>query len=558
ESGGRQPADSGDTAGKERAESRGREPADSGDTARKERAESRGRQREYSWDRAGRKQSQTAGIQLGQSGVRAEAGNRQTAGTLPGKCGQKAEAESGDTKFFSDWFIVVRNAGPGFPPGLFGRGDLENSRVSDHDKPIRESLLAYAAVKVLLRLRVNGEREFSMAPQRRLAYNADFKLKAINHAKQHGNRDAAREFNINESMVRKWRHFRGHKRWISEQRAAGRSFSTVAVQIQAKAIANEMGIEDFKAGPSWCFRFMKRRQLSIRTRTTVCQRLPVDYEEKVVSFRSYCKSKITENNIEAKHIINMDEVPLTFDMPLTRTVEKTGTPTVPVRTTGNEKTSFTVVLGVSSDGQKLSPMVIFKRKTFPKEKFPNGIVVAVNTKGWMHEDVMKTWLKEVYARAPQRFFKVPGLLVLDSMCAHKTDSVKALVEQMNSKLTVIPGGLTKELQPLDISVICSFKAKLRVLWENWMVEGEHSYTTTGRLRRASYSTVCKWILDAWSKVTRDTIIRGFARADIIPELNTSDGTEGAEPDDSEDEDTGFFSAEGSALHCDTGEEASWF
>ena len=88
-------------------------------------------------------------------------------------------------KLFSDWFIVVRNAGPGFPLGLFGRGDLDKSRVSDHDKPIRKKLLAYAAVKALLRVRVNGEHEFNMAPQRRLAYDADFKLKAINHAKQH-------------------------------------------------------------------------------------------------------------------------------------------------------------------------------------------------------------------------------------------------------------------------------------------------------------------------------------------------------------------------------------
>ncbi|KAF4805546.1 pogo transposable element with KRAB domain-like protein [Turdus rufiventris] len=158
----------------------------------------------------------------------------------------------------------------------------------------------------------------------------------------------------------------------------------------------------------------------------------------------------------------MDEVPLTFDMPLTQTVEKTGTPMVPVRTTGNEKSSFTVALGVSSDGQKLSPMVIFKRKTFSKDKFPDGIVVAVNPKGWMDEEVMKTWLTTVYARSGERFFnlKVPGLLIFDSMCAHKKDSMKALVKKMNSELAVIPGGLTKELQPLDISVIHSFKVKL--------------------------------------------------------------------------------------------------
>ncbi|KAF4805290.1 hypothetical protein TURU_001411 [Turdus rufiventris] len=158
----------------------------------------------------------------------------------------------------------------------------------------------------------------------------------------------------------------------------------------------------------------------------------------------------------------MDEVPLTFDMLLTRTVKRTRAPTVPVCTTGNEKSSFTVVLGVSLDGQKLSPMEIFKRKTFPKEKFPDGIVVAVNQKGWMDEKVMKTWLMKIYARSGERFFnlKVLRLLIFDSMCAQRTDSIKALANNMNSELVVIPGGLTKELQPLDISVIRSFKAKL--------------------------------------------------------------------------------------------------
>ncbi|KAF4801068.1 hypothetical protein TURU_037824 [Turdus rufiventris] len=194
-------------------------------------------------------------------------------------------------------------------------------------------------MKALLRVGVNGESDFEMAPQRRLAYDADFKLKAMNHAKEPGNRSAAREFNINESMVRNWRKqeddlrlakkmkksFRGNQaRWpqledrldrcISEQRVAGRSFSTVTVRIKVKAMANEMDINDFKAGPSWCFRFMKLWQLSIRTRIMVSQQLLADYEEKLAKFWSYCKSKISEKNIQPDHIINMDKVPLTFDM----------------------------------------------------------------------------------------------------------------------------------------------------------------------------------------------------------------------------------------------------
>ena len=40
-----------------------------------------------------------------------------------------------------------------------------------------------------------------MAPVKRNAYDANLKLKAINYTKEHGNRAAVREFNINELMV---------------------------------------------------------------------------------------------------------------------------------------------------------------------------------------------------------------------------------------------------------------------------------------------------------------------------------------------------------------------
>lgn len=50
-----------------------------------------------------------------------------------------------------------------------------------------------------------GSRKHKMAPFKRHAYDTEFKLKAVGHAVEHGNRAAAREFNINESMVRKWR-----------------------------------------------------------------------------------------------------------------------------------------------------------------------------------------------------------------------------------------------------------------------------------------------------------------------------------------------------------------
>lgn len=88
------------------------------------------------------------------------------------------------------------------------------------------------------------------------------------------------------------RSFRGTKaRWpqledkieqrVIEQRTAGRSVSTVSIRLKATAVARDMQINDFRGGHSWCFRFMKRRNLSIRTRTTVSQQLPNDYKEKL-------------------------------------------------------------------------------------------------------------------------------------------------------------------------------------------------------------------------------------------------------------------------------------
>ena len=77
----------------------------------------------------------------------------------------------------------------------------------------------------------------------------------------------------------------------------------------------------------------------------------------------------------------MDEVPLTFDLPLKQTVKKKGESSVKLKTTGHEKTHFTCALSCTALGEKLPLMVIFKRITTPKESFLKDTVVKVNKKG---------------------------------------------------------------------------------------------------------------------------------------------------------------------------------
>ena len=189
---------------------------------------------------------------------------------------------------------------------------------------------------------------------------------------KNSNRAAAQELDINESMVRKWRKmkgelasckkskkaFRGLKArwpaledeledWVHTQRADGRGISTTQIRLQAIEIAKKQKITEFVGSQSWCMRFLKRKGLSVRAKTTMCQQLPEDHVVKMASFRNYTAEIIAEHAIGVSNIINMDEVPLTFDIPLNRTVSKKGENSVSIKTTGHEKNTFYVC--VSSD-----------------------------------------------------------------------------------------------------------------------------------------------------------------------------------------------------------------
>ena len=151
--------------------------------------------------------------------------------------------------------------------------------------------------------------------------------------------------------------------------------------------------------------------------------------------------------------------------------------------------------------------------TMPKEKFLRRIVLKLNKKGWMA--LMHEWHTECYGKWPGGFFhKNKALLVLDSMRAHITNSVKEAIKRTNSIPVVIPGGTTKYLQPLVISVNRAFKVALRVQWEAWMTSGEKSFTKTGHMRRATYGQVCQCVLTAWS-IVKKSIINGFWKTGLL-------------------------------------------
>ena len=101
------------------------------------------------------------------------------------------------------------------------------------------------------------------------------------------------------------------------------------------------------------------------------------------------------DDYELVQVGNMDETPVSFDMPAVQTVKSHGVKTVLLKITGNEKMRFTVVLSCLADGIKQKPMVIFHRKTMPKDKFCPGSLVHMHPRGWMDIDGVKLWIEKV-------------------------------------------------------------------------------------------------------------------------------------------------------------------
>lgn len=155
----------------------------------------------------------------------------------------------------------------------------------------------------------------------------------------------------------------------------------------------------------------------------------------------------------------MDETPLWFDLPINTTINQKGAKTVSIRTTGHERSSFTVILACMADGTKLPAVCIFKLKNIPKEKFPRGIYIRVNEKGWVNEQEMLWWIENVWT-SRNRFGNPRSMLVYDSFRGHTVNSVKNRLIEKNTNIAVIPGGCTSKLQPLDVAINKSFKSKV--------------------------------------------------------------------------------------------------
>lgn len=219
---------------------------------------------------------------------------------------------------------------------------------------------------------------FKCIKRRRNSYSIERKQQVVNYAIEFGRNEAARHFELDNSMVGRWMKASkkwseknknikkvgsGRKafypeaekklyNWIMEQRKKGLSISYTTARIRFIEILKEPemtnlygnSVEEFKTSSRWMSGFMKRYRLSRRRRTKISQKLPEQTEELLSSFQQYVIRLRTEKFFAMANILNMDETPVWFDMAGNFTVDQIGEKTIHICGTGNEKNRFTVVL----------------------------------------------------------------------------------------------------------------------------------------------------------------------------------------------------------------------
>jgi hypothetical protein len=158
------------------------------------------------------------------------------------------------------------------------------------------------------------------------------------------------------------------------------------------------------------------------------------------------------------------------------------------------------MLAITTDSHKFPPFVIFRREALQKYKFLPEIILRVQERRWMTEELILKWLNVEWKRWAGAWLHKCDMFVLNTFCEHIIDMVKVKVNE-DSDIAVIPGGITKVLQPLDDVINWPFYVTFQRLYDHWVTTRKQELTSSGRLKHAPLQTVCDWILAAQHSVS---------------------------------------------------------
>lgn len=151
--------------------------------------------------------------------------------------------------------------------------------------------------------------------------------------------------------------------WIICNRKLGIAVTTKAIIAYTTTIIPDFREKNIISLYNWCYRFMKRNNLSIRYASHLGQKYPEDtinniyyFFHQIIALRR--DLKIGDDRLDL--LVNCDETAIFFEALEKKTVILKGAKDITINTFGNDKQRLSLLLAVCADGKKLPPLIIFK------------------------------------------------------------------------------------------------------------------------------------------------------------------------------------------------------
>ena len=385
------------------------------------------------------------------------------------------------------------------------------------------------------------------------------KLEAVEHAKKTSNNKAALKFNVSEKSIRYWRkqenELRKQRHQVSKitlHKGKNKSFiydeKTMWIFAETnRKLGNPLTTwslisELLKREPStqrmsknsllkWCSRFENKFYLAFKLSKSEGKLTLADALHQLKTFFEDIKQKRSTENIDT--IVSLDETPLFFNAPKIRRILHRGNRDILLETQKQEEIEVSVILSVASDGSKLPPFVIFKRwgkKDIEAEKNLKELAIVkrgyifleFNDNAWSNNNIMELWFQKVYW--PFLFKKSNtgrGLIILDLESSHFDKTFLELISSRNQVFSLIPAGLTRIIQPLDVKINVNFKKKLSEIYEK-SCEGIKRNINMDNIKK---EVILDWIVNCWYD---DNIVKNKEIYDTFKYCGISNSLDGKE------------------------------
>ena len=308
--------------------------------------------------------------------------------------------------------------------------------------------------------------------------------------------------------------------WVLDRRDRGVPVEYSHVVRKAQAIEPRLAEKGRMAAYMVVRRLLIANEFSMRQSTRKSQEHPQVMRDKSLAFMAVARPIVLNPNVQGSMVFNMDQTSVWYSFHPKKTLHTKGDKNIPVISSDTGGSRATVAICISSAGDMLKPMLIFKgekngriaTREFPQYENRELAFHACHPSAWMNEEYVVMWIEQVFRPYIQvRAMGAPVILFLDSFSAHKTAGVAQALQNLGVQLHIIPGGITGNCQPVDVGINKPFKKYCKDEWEKWLdiQDLDADGITTPKRQEVSL-----WVTSALGSLSRETIRNAWRKKDF--------------------------------------------